>query len=510
MFLAKRLRGEVSYRFGHDAPQGDRMQPSSATIDQSPIHAPEAPAPLDGAALPPPHGLHRTLSSFGVLLLTLSCLSPALSIDGVGADVLQHTGSGAVGLFVLGLAAALVWSVVYAELGSAYPYSGGDYVGVGAILGSGAGFICLAGWSTTAGPSTAFVAQTLATYIADLSPGLDKTVLTFATLAAALGIALLAVRTSALITGLFLAVEMAVVIVLAVCGFVHPVHGLEVLNAHPMALAAGAAPGAALTPVTLIALALGAVNAVYGTVGGNQAISFGEELKDPHRRMGNVIVAACLLGALATALPVIAVVVGARDLPALLKSPAPLTAFVSSVAGRNVGRAVDVGVALAIFNALVAQLMWCARLFYSLGRDEVFNSSVNRLLGRVHAASGAPRIATWVAGVLTAACCLVPSHLLLVFISSLIVYSFGLVCTAVLLGRRRGLTARPGYWRGPLFPLGPLAGLGLVAAFVVANLADPSEGRPSLLILGGTLAAAGLWYALRLKRRPGGWAPRVV
>jgi amino acid transporter len=31
-----------------------------------------------------------------------------------------------------------VWAAVYAELGSAYPYAGGDYVGIGSILGPGA------------------------------------------------------------------------------------------------------------------------------------------------------------------------------------------------------------------------------------------------------------------------------------------------------------------------------------------------------------------------------------
>jgi len=68
--------------------------------------------------------LHRKLSSFGVLLLTLSCLSPVFSIYGVGADVLQHAGTGAALLFLIGIAAAVIWAVVYAELGSAYPYAG--------------------------------------------------------------------------------------------------------------------------------------------------------------------------------------------------------------------------------------------------------------------------------------------------------------------------------------------------------------------------------------------------
>lgn len=34
------------------------------------------------------------------------------------------------------------------------------------------------------------------------------------------------------------------------------------------------------------ALALGSIGAVYATLGGNQAIVFGEELQDPHKKMG--------------------------------------------------------------------------------------------------------------------------------------------------------------------------------------------------------------------------------
>ena len=100
--------------------------------------------------------LHRKLSSFGVLLLTLSCLSPVFSIYGIGSDVLLHAGTGAAGMFMCGIGAALVWAVVYAELGSAYPYAGGDYVGVGSILGPWAGFASLTVWAVTAGTQHRF------------------------------------------------------------------------------------------------------------------------------------------------------------------------------------------------------------------------------------------------------------------------------------------------------------------------------------------------------------------
>jgi hypothetical protein len=95
--------------------------------------------------------LRRDLFPFGVLILTLSCLSPVFCIYAVGADVLQHAGP----------AAAAVWAVLYAELGSAYPYAEGDYVGVGSILGPWAGFASLAVWAVTVGSGTALGAPRL-------------------------------------------------------------------------------------------------------------------------------------------------------------------------------------------------------------------------------------------------------------------------------------------------------------------------------------------------------------
>src|SRR5471032_2766757 len=129
--------------------------------------------------------LHRKLASFGVLLLTLSCLSPVLSIYGVGSDVLLHAGTGAAGMFICGIGVAVVWAVVYAELGSAYPYAGGDYVGVGSVLGGWAGVVTLVLWAVTTGPSIAFVAETMVPYLAQLAPQLPAPLVVFGGLAAA-------------------------------------------------------------------------------------------------------------------------------------------------------------------------------------------------------------------------------------------------------------------------------------------------------------------------------------
>ena len=99
--------------------------------------------------------------------------------------------------------------------------------------------------------------------------------------------------------------------------------------------------------------------------------------------------------------------------------------------------------------------------------------------------------------------------MLLVFLAGGVVYTFGLVCLSVLLGRSRRLTAQPGYWRSALFPVAPILGLVMVAAIAAADLADPDAARPSLLILGAIATLGALWYMFRLKPRPGGWAPTM-
>jgi len=210
--------------------------------------------------------LHKQLGTFGCLLLTLSSLSPVLSIFGIGSDVLQHAGSAAAPLFMIGIGVAVVWAVVYAELGSAYPYAGGDYVGVGAILGPWAAAITLAIWAVTMGPQVAFEAKTIATYVTDVLPSAPAGPVTGIALAGAVGVGLLTVRTGALVTGLFLTVELLAVVALVAAGLLHPSHDPQAVIAHPLV----AGPGGALIVPTFAALALAGVNTAYATVGGTR------------------------------------------------------------------------------------------------------------------------------------------------------------------------------------------------------------------------------------------------
>ena len=129
---------------------------------------------------------------------------------------------------------------------------------------------------------------------------------------------------------------------------------------------------------------------------------------------------------------------------------------------------------------------------------------------RVHSTSGAPRAATLLVGAFSAVCCLLKSHLLVVFTSAQVVYNLGLASFAVLVGRAKGSTGQRGYWRSPLYPLSPILGLCLALVLAVADLLDADDGRPSILILGSVLLSALVWYHVVLKRRATGWAPKLV
>jgi amino acid transporter len=153
--------------------------------------------------------------------------------------------------------------------------------------------------------------------------------------------------------------------------------------------------------------------------------------------------------------------------------------------------------------------MFAARLFFSFGRDRVFPAKLSDALARVHGPSGIPRVATILVAVGSAACCLLGSHVLLVFVSGLVVFSLPLVSIAVYIGRRNGLTGKQGFWRSPWFPMAPILGLVLTLCFAVADLFDPDVGRPSLLLMGALIGAALLWHRFVLSKRPGGWLPRL-
>jgi amino acid transporter len=446
----------------------------------------------------PTRTLHRSLSPVGVVMLAYSALTPAASVYIYGADVLHMAGTGAATAFLLGGLIAGVLTYLYAELGAAFPLAGGVYPALAAILGPMAAFPYIAMMTFVAPVVLAFSVLGFANYVRVLVPSLSQVPVAIACLAAATLLALLRIRTGALITGLFLSLEFAALIILTTVALLHPVRSLATAVAHPLALVHGV-----VKPLPLPMLTLAIVSAVYTSGGALWATYFGEEMKDAARRIGPVIAFVGITSALMIAGPLILVALSAGDLKSILSAEAPIAAFLQQAAGPRIAALVSAGVAVAVFNAVVATVLGYSRLLYAMGRDGIWPGPISRVLGHLHDGFRSPMAASLVLAIAAAAVMALGERTLLILGASENILEYGLISVAVLVGRRLARTGAT--YRAPLHPLIPILGLLSAAAFVVADWIDPDAGRPTLLVLAALVIASLVYYWFRLRKTSAKW-----
>lgn len=444
----------------------------------------------------------RSMRTVGVLLITLSSVTPASSIFIVVPGVVEQAGSGALWSFVAAGFVSLLTAYVYAELASAFPLCGGEYAIVGRTLGKFAGFVILGVNLVVLILNISVVALGLGNYVGALLPGTSLVsdglfCVLFTTLCAILN-----VRTNALITGVFLLLEMLALAVVTVLGFLHPARSWLATLAHPVMLGSAGH----LVPASLGAVALATSVSIFAFYGYGNAVYLGEETHEAPRHIARAVLWALAISVISQTLPLAAMLHGGPDLARLFASDTMFGDFVHQVGGNVLGTVINLSIALAIINANIAVVVLVARMLFSSGRDEVWAAPINRFLTRVHPRFGSPWAATLVTGVLAAALCFVDLNVLLVMTGTAIVVVYGALCVAVIAGRRRGTTAHATY-RMPFFPWPPLVALVVLAAVVYANALDPSVGRKSLLATAGLIAVSAAYYRFVLRRR-GEWVLR--
>ena len=455
--------------------------------------------PVSSAAAP--KALQRGMKVLGALILTLSAATPASSVFVIVPDVLSQAGTG--GLIAMALAALIAVCVaqLYAELGSAFPFAGGEYAMVGRTLGPWAGFAVLGLNLANSLLATAVLSLGVSPYLAAAGLAFPPVPLALTVVLAATLLSILNIRTNALITGLFVVVELASLGVLAVLGFSHPERALPVVLTHPQVFTAtGAAPA---TPA-MIGLAVAV--AIFAYDGYGSAVYFGEELHQPRKGIGRAIVWALGITMAAEVIPLTGVILGAPDLKALLGSDSGLAEFIGARGGPVIKSVISLGIALAIINAVIAMVLLTARQLFATGRDEAWPAAANTALTRIHPRLRSPWVATLTAGALAAGLCFVDIRLLLIATGTGTAVIYAALCVAALAGRRSRATDH-GHHRMPLFPWLPIATFIALGAVLYADWLDPSEGRPGLLIALATATVCALYYAGAVRGR-GRWTLR--
>lgn len=445
--------------------------------------------------------LTRSLGSVGALMVTLSALSPTIGVFIVGSDVIHQAGTSVLLCFAAAALLGVLMANVYAELVSAFPEAGAEYTMVGRAIGPTAAFAMLG--LVLFGLTIALALSGLGTagYLAVVAPGLPPVPAAMVLTALVTVMAVLDVKLNALVTGIFLATEVAALLLLTGLGLLHPVRSLAVAL-HPVM----AASGGALIPATLAVIGTAAAGAVYAFNGYGSVAGFGEELHDAPRASARVIFWALGIAAVLQLLPLIAVLTAAPDLAALAHAFKPLPTFIAHAGGPVVATVMSLAVALAIFNSMLVVALLAGRLLFSTARDRCWPDAANRVLVKLHPRFGSPWIATLVMGSAGIGWCVVSEHILLTIISGGIVVIYALLCSAVIGGRRRGTTAHAAY-RMPLYPAIPLLALVALAGIVWTSLTDAEVGRPGLLATGAIILLSLGYYRLALHGR-GRWAHR--
>ena len=417
---------------------------------------------------------------------------------------LRDTGNPAalLALWAVGGAVALCGAVTVAELATALPRSGGDYVFVREAFGRGAGFV--SGWATfTLGfaAPTAVIAHLALTYlVAPYAATLDAVlpgwcaarVVPAGASALILGIGCvhtLGHRHSTRLQGVATGVTAAVLVALGAGGVAFGTGSW----AH---LSAGGWPTAGQWP----ALAVGLIYVGYSYAGWNAAAYLAGEVRDPARTLPR-----CLVGGAATVVVLYLLVnlayVYALDPVALagesddgVKEVAQLAA--DALFGPAVGRAVAAALGLSLVASVSAYLLTGPRVALAMARDGVFPGFAARL----HPTRATPAAAPLTQAAAAAALVWAASFRdLLDYTSVGLAALSGLTVASVFPLRRRAGLAHP--YRLPLYPLPPIAYLLLTGLTVGYAVYQPQRRTAAVLGVGTVLAGVPLARLLPAKPR---------
>ena len=324
--------------------------------------------------------LARELGVLGAVLLTVSGITPTASIFIDAPVAFSSTGSGVFWSFVIAAVLALGLAFCYAELGTMFPVTGGLYSVVARVLGRPIGFIGFVDYLVLAivGPATIGLgtAQYIGVFWSTVNSNLVGVILILSTMV----VAMFSIKGNAVVTGLFLAIEMLVIFTLIGLGFSHMNQPVAILFQPQTYTAVGSSLPSAWARSWPAWRSPSAPDNGY-----DGPITFSEELKNPRRDVSRAVLISLAVAVLGEFLPITAVALGSPSLHGTLTtSKTPMSYFIQAVAGKTVDDPITVGVILAIVNSAIVGMLALGRLVYSSGRDRAWPGPINGWLTYVN------------------------------------------------------------------------------------------------------------------------------
>jgi len=437
--------------------------------------------------------LSRSLTLRGNVLITLSSVTPASSVFIIIPSVLAAVGGASFLAFVAAAVVGVFMAFCYAELSSAFPIAGGEYSFAARVLGKGTGFALFLMNALSLILIIGVIALGTGQYLAAAVSGTNSKWVGVGVIAVCAVLAVLNIRTNAWITGTFLVLEMAALVVLTLLGVIHATRSPAVLF-QPQTVGGGGV----LIGVSLGAVAVQTATAIFAYNGYGAAVYFSEETRNASRGIARAIMWSLAITVAAELIPTTAVILGSPSLAKLIGNPAPMQYFVTALGGSTLNTIVSLAIAVAIINAVVAITLQAGRTLYGSARDRAYPDPVSKLFGYVHPRFQTPLPATLFVGAAAAVvAAIVPIGSLITATGATLVALYLIVALSAIVGRRNGTTAHTRY-RMPLWPLAPVAVI-LTLGYITYQL---WLGNPwQVIIAAGALAVGYLYYYAYLHAR---------
>jgi amino acid transporter len=394
--------------------------------------------------------------------------------------------------WLLGAVLCVCDGLVWAELGSAMPHSGGPYHYLLRAFGPrslGRLFSFIFLWQTLLiGPlSIASGAVGFAEYTTYLAPHLQHWQL----VATAAGVCLL--NTALLYRDVRIIQKISVLMSVIVVGAMVWIIVSGAMHFDPRL--AFDFPSGAFKPTGSFWAGLGSATliAVYDYGGYNNVCLIGEEVRAPNRTIPRAVLwSIAIVAVLYFGLNLS--ILGALPWRAAEQSSAVVADFMRLVHGPWGGALVTVLILVASWGSVLAMLLGYSRVPYAAAADGRFFKAFARLHPRGHF----PTLGLLYMGALSAVACLFSlADLIAVLIVVQTMFQFAAQCIAVIL-LRRGTAASQERFRMPLFPLPALIAL---AGWIYITVTS----KPAHIAIGAVMFAAGTAVYLVQARRQSQW-----
>ena len=444
-----------------------------------------------------PVELKGTLSVTGVVMITVSGITPASSIYVIAPLAIASAGSGSLISFLIGAAIACGIALCYSELGAAWPSAGGSYIIVQRVFGDLPGILA---YLFTIG-STLFIPPVLAV---GAIPYLNHAIGThfsvpiagmLTTLVGGL-LGLVNIRTNAFVTGIFLLIEVVILSLIAILGYSHPHQSADILI-HPLMLNSSSG---LMEPATMGIMIAMVGTALFCYDGYGLAVTMAEDMTHRGRPMARAVMFSLLVVVILELVPFAALLIGAPSLETLTKQADPISYVLGSLGGETTGRVVGGVIFISVFNAIIALAMQCSRMLFSSGRDNFWFPWLNRALRQISSRTGTPWFASLLFSIISALLALNSGlEELASFNVILMLLVYSTMGVAALFSRRKRQVPHP-----YLMPLWPLPALVALAGclYVLITLLSETSLKDYLIVLGLAIVGVILHYYHRRYAQP--------